>query len=96
MVTKTENIEIEPDLLNKISRIAKDKNTTENKIINDILKRGVETTENKIPDYLIGNKDTYNPDPERRRKMAGIVKNCKPFNAVKLVREMREGGHDIP
>jgi hypothetical protein len=91
MVTETGHIKIDPELLNKISKIAKKENTTENKIINDTLKKMVETTENKIPDYLIANKDTYNPDSERMRNHAGFIKNCKPFNAVKLVRETREG-----
>ena len=46
---------------------------------------------NQIPEHLITNKDTYNPDPEGVMKMAGIIKGCKPFNAVELVREMRKG-----
>ena len=55
--------------------------------------RHLEKPKNKIPEHLILNKDTYNPDPKRRRESAGMIKGCKPFNAVKLIREMREGGY---
>jgi len=91
MATKVEKIEIESDLLNKISRIAKDKNTTKNKIINDILKKEVEKPKSKIPDYLIANKDTYDPDYKDNGELAGIIDYCEPFDAVKLIRDVREG-----
>ncbi|MGL4669517.1 MAG: hypothetical protein ACRCVG_02810 [Methanobacteriaceae archaeon] len=82
---------INPNLLKTISEIAKRENRTETKVLEDIIERGIKSKKNKIPNYLITNKDTYNPDPERLMKMAGIVKNCKPFSATELVREMRKG-----
>ena len=87
-------VKIESELFKTIEEIAKKENTT----INNVIKQGIEKikNKNKIPDYLIGNKDTYNPDPKENLKMAGIGKYGKSFSAVKLVREMREGGHDIP
>jgi len=87
-------VKIESELFKTIEEIARKENTT----INNVIKQGIEKikNENKIPDYLIGNKDTYNPDSKENLKMAGIGKYGKPFSAVKLVREMREGGHDIP
>ena len=96
MVTTVKKIEIDTEILNKISEMAKDQNTTETKIINDMLKKEVEKPRNKILDYLIANKDTYNPDPKRLMSMAGIIKTDRSVDAVKLVREMREGWHDIP
>ena len=84
-------INIKPDLLKTISKIAKRENTTENKVINDLIAKGIEESEPKIPEHLITNKDTYNHDPKRRMKSAGMIKGCKPFNAVELVREMRSG-----
>jgi hypothetical protein len=91
MTTKVDKIEIDSELLNKISKIAKNKNTTETKLINDILKKEVEKPVNKIPDYLIANKDTYDPDYKGMEKNAGFVKNVAPFDAVKLIRDVREG-----
>ena len=85
-----------PNILKSISKIAKRENKSEIKVLEDIIKKGLENTEPKIPEHLIANKDTYNPNPEKHAKMAGFIKNVEPFNAVKLVREMREGGHDIP
>jgi len=82
-------IKIKPDLLKIVSEIAKRENTTENDVINNLIAKGIEESEPKIPEHLITNKDTYNPDPKRRRKSAGMIKGCKPFNAVELVREMR-------
>ena len=84
-------VEIDTDVFQTIKGIAKDKKTTEKKLINDILKKEIETTKNKIPEYLIANKDTYNPDPESFLKNAGFIKNVEPFDAVKLIREVREG-----
>jgi hypothetical protein len=84
-------VEIDTDIFQTIKGIAKDKKTTEKKLINDILKKEIKATKNKIPDYLIANKNTYNPDYDKEGKNAGFIKNIKPFDAVKLVRDMREG-----
>ncbi|WP_067259449.1 hypothetical protein [Methanobrevibacter cuticularis] len=84
-----------PNILKSINRIAKRENKSETKVLEEVIKKGLKETEPKIPEYLIANKDTYNPDPEKHAKMAGFIKNVEPFDAVKLVREMREGGHDI-
>lgn len=85
-------IKIEAKFLKCINKIAKRENTTKTKIINDMIERGIETkTKNEIPDYLIGNKDTYDPDPKELEKMAGMFSTDKPFDAVELVREMRSG-----
>jgi len=90
MVTTVEKIEIDTKLLQTIKGIAKDKNTS----INDVIKQGIEKIEkiekeDKIPDHLIMNKDTYNPDPERSRKMIGIIKTKELFDTQKVIREIR-------
>jgi len=85
-----------PSILKNISEIAKRENKSEAKVLEDIIKKGLKDTESKIPEQLILNKDTYNPNHERLMGMAGIAKHGKPFSAVELVRKMREGGHDIP
>ena len=87
---------LNPNLLKTISIRAKKENKTENKVLEDLIEEGLKNKESQIPDYFIGNKDTYNPNHERLMSNAGIAKHGKPFNAVKLVREMRDGGHDIP
>ncbi|MCL2114847.1 MAG: hypothetical protein FWH29_01325 [Methanobrevibacter sp.] len=84
--------EIKPDLLKNISKIAKREGVSETKVLNEVLKIGIEIkTKSKIPNFLIGNKDTYNPDPERLMGSAGFIKGYKPFDAMKLVEEMRRG-----
>ena len=86
------NKDIKPDLLKRISKIAKREGISESKVLNEVLKIGIETkTKSKIPDYLIANKDTYNPDSKRLMKSAGFIKGYKPFSAIKLVEEMRSG-----
>ncbi|MDR2624562.1 MAG: hypothetical protein LBC39_08405 [Methanobrevibacter sp.] len=96
MTTVLKEIKINVELLKAIEKRAKNENTTEDKIFNEVIEKGLEKKEPEIPEHLILNKDTYNPDHKRLMSMAGIAKYGKPFSAVKLVREMREGGHDIP
>ncbi|KZX10980.1 hypothetical protein [Methanobrevibacter curvatus] len=80
-----------PNILKSISRIAKRENKPETKVLEEVIKKGLKETEPKIPEHLIANKDTYNPDPKRLMESAGFIKGVKPFNAVELVREMRRG-----
>ena len=97
MVLVETKIKIEDKFLDIINNIAKRENITKTEVINDMIEKGIETKrKNKIPDHLIANKDTYDPDPKRFLESAGFIKGCKPFNAVKLVREVRSGEYDIP
>ncbi|MBF4468241.1 MAG: hypothetical protein ISP01_02435 [Methanobrevibacter arboriphilus] len=81
---------INPNLLKKISKIAKNEKISEEEAINEIIKKGINAkTKNKIPEHLILNKNTYNPDPEKSRKMIGIIKTDKPFDTAKAIREIR-------
>ncbi|OQD59139.1 hypothetical protein MBBAR_6c02510 [Methanobrevibacter arboriphilus JCM 13429 = DSM 1125] len=81
---------INPNLLKKISKIAKNEKISEEEAINEIIEKGINAkTKNKIPEHLILNKDTYNPDPEKSRKMIGIIKTEKPFDTSKAIREIR-------
>jgi len=89
-------ITINKGVFKSLKKIAIDKEISQNKLMNDYIITGLKNEKNnksKIPEHLILNKDTYNPNPEEHAKMAGIVKNCKPFNAVELIREMRNGGY---
>jgi len=89
-------ITLDKGIFKSLKKIAIDKEISQNQLMNDYIVAGLkneEKTKNKIPEHLILNKDTYNPDPERRKETIGIVKGCKPFSAVKLIREMREGGY---
>lgn len=77
MVTTVKKIEIDTEILNKISEIAKDENTTENKIINDILKKEFKNSETKdVPDFF---------------EMGGIFTTEEPFDAVEDIKKMRNG-----
>ena len=82
--------DIKPNLLKTISKIAKNENIMEKKALNEIIEKGIKTkTKNKVPDHLIANKDTYNPNPERRMKFAGIFKTEAPFDVDKAIKEIR-------
>ena len=86
-------LNIDKDIMDSIKVIAKNKNSTQTEIINEYLKKSVEAEDkmNKIPSYLIANKKTFNPDKQRKKNMAGIIKGKKPFNAVDLVNSSRRG-----
>lgn len=82
---------INPNLLKKISKIAKNEKISEEEAINEIIEKGINAkTKNKIPEHLILNKNTYNPDPEKSRKMIGIIKTDKPFDTAKAITEIRD------
>ena len=95
MQTKVKTtLSLDKDIMRGIKLVALNKGWTQTKIINEYLKQGLINEpninkENKIPDYLIANKDTYNPNYKENN--AGLIKNVKPFNAVKLIRDVREG-----
>ena len=90
MTIETKKIKIESELLNKISEIANLENKTENKVLNELIKKGIEDKNKiKIPDHLILNKDTYNPDSEGERELIGIIKTKKPFDTAKAINEIR-------
>jgi len=55
MTIETKKIEIESELLNKICEIAKDNNTTENKVLNDFIKKGIEDTEKSKVKTIVQN-----------------------------------------
>ncbi|KZX12125.1 DUF6364 family protein [Methanobrevibacter filiformis] len=85
-------LNLDKDIIKSIKIIAANKNSTQTEIINEYLKKGLESEDekNKIPQYLIANKNTFNPDPERRMKFAGIIKTKKPFNTSKALDEVRK------
>ena len=89
-------ITLDRNIFKSLKKIAIDKDISQNQLMNDYIVEGMKNEaikEGKIPDYLIANKDTYNPNPEEHLKMAGIAKYGKPFNAVKMINEMREEGY---
>lgn len=86
-------LNLDRDVVKGIKVVALNKNTTQTEIVNEYLKKGLESekSKDKIPNYLIANKDTYNPDPGEVEKMAGMFTTKRPFDAVKLVRQVRKG-----
>ena len=83
---------IKDNLLKMISKIAKDGKVTEEKVINEIMEKGIETkTKNKIPEHLIANKDTYNSNPtkEELNSIVGIMEAPEGFNVVEAVNDVR-------
>jgi len=93
MVTTVENIKIDSKLLKTIVEMAERENTTKAKILNKIIKKGIEhsQTRNKIPEYLITNKNRI-PDPEGLDELIGIIDApYEDFDPVEAVREVRRG-----
>jgi hypothetical protein len=77
MVTTYETVKIESKLFKTICEMAEKENTTENKIINQILKKGMETVQSE-------NKNEF-------LEMGGIFTTDKPFSAVEDRKKMRNG-----
>jgi len=83
---------LNPNLLKKISEMAKDKKITEDETMIELLERGIENkTKNKIPEHLIANKDTYNPNPtkEELNSIVGIIEAPEGFDVVEAVNDVR-------
>ena len=103
MTTISKKIEIDQEVFKVISKIAKDENTTENKIINQVLKKEIEITKKeplaeKIERLSNGkitviNKDRYNPNAtkEELNSIIGIATAPLGFNPVEAVKEVRRG-----
>jgi hypothetical protein len=79
--TNTESSKI----VNNISELKEN----EDKIVLNVFHEIPEDLTDGIPDHLITNKDTYDPDPERRMSFAGIIKTDKPFDTKKALDEIR-------
>lgn len=90
MIIKIEGIN--PDLLKKISEIAKDKKISEDKALNETLEKEIGVKmKNKIFEHLIVNKDTYNPNPtkEELNSIVGIIEAQEEFDVVEVVNDIR-------
>lgn len=73
MVT-TSKVEIDPKLLKTIQEIAKDENTNEYKVLNDLIKKGLKKSQDDEIDFF---------------DLEGIITTDKPFSAVEEVKKMR-------
>jgi len=82
-------ISLEPKIMETIKTIAKNKKTTQTKIINDYIKQGIENEpeKNKVKINVIMEGDP-NIDIS---DFIGSIKTDKPFNAVKLQKQVRRG-----
>ena len=96
--------DIEPNILKAISKIAKNKGITEKETINNLLKKGLKSTEDKkaIFDRIekstngkikIVNKDTYIPNPSEKElnSIVWMVKLAKGVDPVKALLDLRNG-----
>ena len=83
---------ISPILFKKISKISEDEKISKEKVINDMIEKGIKLkTKNKIPEHLIANKDTYNPNPtkEELNSIVGIMEAPEGFDVVEAVNSVR-------
>jgi hypothetical protein len=85
-----------PRILKNICRIAKRENKPEDKVLEDIIEKGLKNTGPQIPEHLIYNKDTYNLNMTRKdlNSFVGIADAPKGFDVVKAVEDMATGKHD--
>ena len=85
-----------PSILKSISRIAKRENKPENKVLEEIIEKGLKSAEPKIPKHLISNKDTYNPNMTKKElnSFVGIADAPKGFDVVKAVEDVTAGKYD--
>lgn len=96
---ETRIIEIDAKLFKTISKIAKNKGVSENKIVNDIVKNNIKNNENvfdeieKLSDgkAIIGNKNTYNPKKENWEKLINMKKSSNGVKPVKALLDLRVG-----
>lgn len=83
MVLVETKIKIEDKFLKSINNIAKRKNTTKNKVINDIIETGLKTTETR--DERIKRLTVNNPTHKKKLSdLEGIINLGENTNAVEL------------
>ena len=91
MVRIMATVIIKGEIYKIITKIAKRENISEDEVINKVLEKSLENeSEVDIPDYLIANKDTYNPNPSKKElySIAGIIDSpTEDFNIVKAVED---------
>ena len=82
---------IKDDIYKIITKIARRENTSEDELINKVLEKSFENeSEVDIPDYLIANKNTYDPNPSKEElySIVGIIDSpTEDFNIVKAVED---------
>lgn len=91
-VTVRTTLNLDKNIMQTIKIMAMNKETTQTKIINDLLEKAIEkeSVKSKIPKYLIANKNR-NPDRKEFKKTIGMMKASKGFNPVEAVKETRKG-----
>lgn len=93
--------DINPNLLKAISTLAKKKNKTETKVLEDILEKELGNAEESTIEDIVKNnpklkfmkKSSFQRSSGRKsfEDMIGIIEAPKGFNPVKAVREVRRG-----
>jgi anthranilate phosphoribosyltransferase len=85
-------LNLDKNVMQTIKIMAINKETTQTKIINELLEKALEkeTIDSKIPNFLIANKNKKS-DRKEFEKTIGMMKAPKGFNPVKAVDEVRKG-----
>jgi len=102
MELKSKKIEIEPELFKTISKIAKNKNITEDKALAELIEKGIETTEIEIIEEKIekisdSNEGITIQRPRKSGKalktkeIIGIFEAKESFNSVEEIKKMENG-----
>lgn len=85
-------LNLDKNIMQTIKIMAMNKETTQTKVINELLEKAIEKkpVKSKIPNYLIANKNR-SPDREEFKKAIGMMKAPEGFDPVKAVRKVRKG-----
>ena len=90
-------VEIDSKLAKDISKIAKEEDNSENKVLNDVLERGIKDLRKELffkklesRGGKIANKNTCDPYNKDFKSLCGIIDTPKEFDAVKAVEESRK------
>ena len=88
-------LNLNKDIMKNIKIIALNKETTQTKVINDLLEKAIENEDDifkKNPKIKLMKKSKFKKDSSKSfDELIGSIKTKKEVNAVKLVNEVRRG-----
>lgn len=96
MVAKVKTtLNLNKDIMKNIKIIALNKETTQTKVINDLLEKAIENEDSifkKNPEIKSMKKSKFKKDPNKSfEDLIGSIKTKKEIDAVELINEVRKG-----
>lgn len=95
MVTVKTTVNLNKDIMKNIKLIALNKETTQTKVINDLLEKAIENEDNifkKNPKIKVMKKSRFKKDSKKSfEELIGSIETKKEINAVGLINNLRKG-----